>query len=349
MDGSVPLLSDEDIAARVASLSNEQHSDNGFLTLSSPLSEANSPATAPPLKAADPESIVSPTADAIRRWVDYASNPESRWQTGYRRIDVLTRGLGRGELAQIVGRSHSGKSQFLYNCIVKSLLNNDDFRCVIFSPDEPSELVIAKLYSIMFNVDGSKVEEQLRAADASLVDHMTQLGESGGLFDKLRIYDGSPTWNLMQDVVEEAEEYWGQPATLCMVDYLELLRGDGRSRSSENANVSSLAQGLKRWSKDVDLPVVFVHQSGRGSGDRGKPAGISAGRYGGEAESMFIYEVWRERENTSHTGEMARYHEESLSVALWKNKRPPGRLEQFEFHIDPNSGLISEYAQHLVP
>ena len=72
-------------------------------------------------------------------------------------------------------------------------------------------------------------------------------------------------------------------------------------------------------------------------------------RYGGEAESMFIYEVWRERENTTHTGEMARYHEESLSVALWKNKRPPGRLEQFEFHIDPNSGLISEYAQHLVP
>ena len=132
MDGSVPLLSDEDIAARVASLSNQQHSDNGPSVLG-PLSEANSPATAPPLKAADPESIVSPTAEAIRRWVDYASNPESRWQTGYRRIDVLTRGLGRGELAQIVGRSHSGKSQFLYNCIVKSLLNNDDFRCVIFS------------------------------------------------------------------------------------------------------------------------------------------------------------------------------------------------------------------------
>ena len=36
MDGSVPLLSDEDIAARVASLSNQQHSDNGSFGHSDP-------------------------------------------------------------------------------------------------------------------------------------------------------------------------------------------------------------------------------------------------------------------------------------------------------------------------
>lgn len=337
LGGPVVTFSDEEILDRISKAAAPT------LNISPPMVQKSGFQAA---ESADPpESLAPPTSEAIQRWVDYASNPEQRWQTGFRGIDILTRGLGRGELMQVVGKSHSGKSQWLYNCIVRSLLNDEHFRGVIYSPDEPTELVVAKLYSIMFGVNGADVEKQLRQGDKTLIGHLQDLGKPGNFFDKIRIYDGAPTFNLMHDVLAEAQDGWGEEATLLMVDYLELLRGNGRRSSSEVGNVQALAQGLKQFAKDVRLPVAFVHQAGRGSGDRGKSAGISAGKYGGEAESMFIYEVWRERENTSHIGEMKRLHENSISVGLWKNKRPPGRLDQFTFYLDPDTGHIDEMTE----
>ena len=54
------------------------------------------------------------------------------------------RGLARGEMLLVVGHSHHGKSQVLYNSSITALLNTNA-HILLFSPDEPRELIAQQL------------------------------------------------------------------------------------------------------------------------------------------------------------------------------------------------------------
>jgi hypothetical protein len=245
-----------------------------------------------------------------------------------------------------VGRTHSGKSQFLYQAIVNTLINQDHARILIFSPDEPRELVVAKIYSLMFGVNGAEVERSLRNGDPEVKKHLQELGEPGNLFDRLIIHDGSPSFRIMHDVMFEAEDYWQTPTTMAMVDYLELLVPDAKESGSQA--VIRLAQACKRWCKEADLPLAVVHQSGRAN-ERGTSGGISVARYGGEQESHQVIEVYRQRDRRNLTANEASFHRNSINVNLVKNKRPPNRLEDLLYYIDEDCGAISEYTSAREP
>jgi replicative DNA helicase len=310
------------------------------------VSESQSPGPETSSSVSAPTSLIEPTATAIDGWLDYSENPQSRWMTGFHRLDVLTRGLGRGEMMLCVGRSHSGKSQFLYQAIVNTVMNQDDARILIFSPDEPRELVVAKLYSIMFGVNGAEVEHALRNGDPEVKNHLQELGETGNIFDRLIIHDGSPSFRIMHDVMFEAEDYWQMSTTMAMVDYLELLVPDAKESGSQA--VIRLAQACKRWCKEADLPLAVVHQSGRAN-ERGTAGGISVARYGGEQESHQVIEIYRQRDQKQLTAGQAAFHKNSINVNLVKNKRPPNRLEDLLYYIDEDCGAISEYTTDREP
>jgi len=84
--------------------------------------------------------FIEPTATAFDSFVDYVRNDEGRFLLGYPEVDLNMRGLARGEMLLVVGHSHNGKSQVLYQAIVNALLNSDA-HILMFSPDEPRELV----------------------------------------------------------------------------------------------------------------------------------------------------------------------------------------------------------------
>jgi len=289
-------------------------------------------------------NLIDPTSTAVSSWIDYATNPEARWLTGFHRLDVMTRGLGRGELALFMGRSHMGKSQVVFNACIHSLLNVEDVRIILFSPDEPRELIVAKFYSLMFGLNSIEVEKRMREGDPALVAHLTELAEPGNYLDKLLIYDGSPSFQTMHDVVVEAEDYWQMPATLTVCDYLELFGGAG---AADSQGVIAKAQGMKIFAKEADIPVVLIHQQGR-SGTIGESAGLYSSRFGGEQEAIFAYEVYRQRDRSNLSAAESRFHENSININLVKNKR--GNLRgDLTYYLDPESGQIREYTTDLVP
>ena len=295
----------------------------------------------------DPSDINKPktwalTNQVVDNLVGFIRNPSERWYLGFPEIDLASRGVGKGEVLMVVGRSHTGKSQMLLNSIVVNLINDPATHVVIFSMDEPRELVAMKLFCLLKGRSSTEVEEAIKANDQRTIQELAEASEKE--LSRVAIIDESLPLTRMEEVMEEIREWFGTNPSFCMIDYLELLPGG----DSDATGVTTKAQAVKRWAKTQRVPVGLVHQAGRGSGDKGRAAGLYAGRYGGEQEAIFVIEVYRQRDRYDLSPWEKKYHTDSINLNLCKNKRTARLIDQ-TYYLDPSSGHIHPYWEELIP
>ena len=284
----------------------------------------------------------APTSKVVENLIGFIRNPAERWYLGFPEIDLATRGVGKGEVLLVVGRSHTGKSQILLNSIVTNLVNDSTAHVVIFSMDEPRELVAMKLFCLLQGRSSTDVEEAIKAGDRNVIDALGLASERE--LSRVAIIDESMSLEGMSAAMDEAREWWGANPSFCMIDYLELMVGG----DADATGVTSKAQALKRWAKTERVPVGLVHQAGRTAGERGKAAGIHAGRYGGEQEAIFVMEVYRKKDQTDLSDWETRYHANSINMNICKNKRTARLLDQ-TYYLDPECGHVHPYWEELIP
>jgi len=302
--------------------------------------------------ATDGETVDTSLSDKPKTWaltnqvvdnlVGFIRNPSERWYLGFPEIDLASRGIGKGEVLMVVGRSHTGKSQMLLNSIVVNLINDPAAHVVIFSMDEPRELVAMKLFCLLKGRSSTEVEEAIKANDKNTIQELAEASEKE--LSRIAIIDESLPLSRMEEVMEETREWFGTNPSFVMLDYLELLPGG----DSDATGVTTKAQAVKRWAKTQRVPVGLVHQAGRGSGDKGKAAGLYAGRYGGEQEAIFVIEVYRQRDRYDLSQWEKTYHDNSINLNLCKNKRTARLIDQ-TYYLDPSSGHIHPYWEELIP
>ena len=293
-------------------------------------------------QAAESPKRWSSTIDVVTNLVGFIRNPTERWYLGIPEVDIASRGVGRGEVLMVVGRSHTGKSQVLLNGIVTNLVNNPAAHVVIFSMDEPRELVVMKLYCLLRGKSSTEVEEAVKAGDEAVIADLARAAKEE--LSRVAIVDESIPLPAMADVLDEARELWGCNPSFTMIDYLELLPGG----DSDSTGVTSKAQAVKRWAKTQRVPVGLVHQAGRGAGEKGKAAGLYAGRYGGEQEAIFVLEVYRQKDRQDLSEWEKDYHANSVNLNLCKNKRTARLVDQV-YYLDPLCGQVHPYWEELTP
>ena len=282
------------------------------------------------------------TSKVVENLIGFIRNPAERWYLGFPEIDLATRGVGKGEVLLVVGRSHTGKSQILLNSIVTNLVNDSNAHVVIFSMDEPRELVAMKLFCLLQGRSSTDVEEAIKAGDRNILDALGLASERE--LSRVAIIDESMSLEAMSAAMDEAREWWGTNPSFCMIDYLELMVGG----DADATGVTSKAQALKRWAKTERVPVGLVHQAGRTAGERGKAAGIHAGRYGGEQEAIFVMEVYRKKDQTDLSDWETKYHANSINMNICKNKRTARLIDQ-TYYLDPECGHVHPYWEELIP
>ena len=292
--------------------------------------------------AADTPKRWSLTTDVVTNLVGFIQNPAERWYLGIPEVDLASRGVGRGEVLLVVGRSHTGKSQVLLNSIVTNLVNSPAAHVVIFSMDEPRELVVMKLYCLLRGKSSTEVEEAVKAGNKEIIADLERAASEE--LSRIAIVDESIPLATMGDVLDEARDYWGCNPSFTMIDYLELLPGG----DSDATGVTSKAQAVKRWAKTQRVPVGLVHQAGRGAGEKGRAAGLYAGRYGGEQEAIFVIEVYRKKDRADLSEWEKEYHAHSINLNLCKNKRT-ARLVDQTYYLDPLCGQVHPYWEELIP
>jgi KaiC/GvpD/RAD55 family RecA-like ATPase len=274
--------------------------------------------------------------------IGFIRNPAERWYLGFPEIDLATRGIGKGELLMVVGRSHTGKSQMLLNGIVTNLVNDPGAHVVIFSMDEPRELVAMKLFCLLRGRSSPEVEEAIKANDTETIAALHEAATAE--LSRVAIVDESMDLDSMTATMDETREWWGCDPSFVMIDYLELMPGG----ESDATGVTSKAQAVKRWAKTQRVPIGLVHQAGRGAAQPGYSAGIYAGRYGGEQEAIFVIEVYRKKDRYGLSDWEVRYHENSVNLNVCKNKRT-SRCGDHTYYLDPLNGHIHPYWEELIP
>jgi replicative DNA helicase len=273
---------------------------------------------------------IRPLADAAEGLIEYLQNPEGRFTFGLPPIDLMLRGIGRGELCFITGRAHSGKTLLLLN----ALANYPDRRVLFFTFDEPAELVLTKLVAITQQINGETLEASVKQDDADTLATIRKV--AGQLFRNLVVIDEPLNLRQMSEALQEAEQWWGAPCDAVMIDFLELLPGE-----QDVSGVDGKSKALKGWSKTANVPVLCLHQSNRANGARGKVVGMDSMKYAGDAEATQVLGVSRRRDDPDIAADELVRVADQITVNVDKNKRPPSKKGVVDFHLDADTGQIT--------
>lgn len=282
---------------------------------------------------------VRPLSTAADQFIDWLTTDEERFHFGIRPVDAMVRGIGRGEMAYITGKSHSGKTQFL----IQAISNNAGRPMIWFTPDEVDVLVLAKLIAVHRGIRADELEQRIKSGDQDAIALVYEVVDES--FPQLAIVDETLTLEEMSMALAEARLMWGgaEPA-VAVIDFLELLPGHG-----ETSGVRQKSQDVKRWGKQEDVPVLCIHQAKRGDGQRGIAQGIEGMNYSGETEANYVLEVFRKRDgfNPSVAADKQNWQREqnTVTVNVCKNKRPPCHKGMVDLFLEPTCGQIRPLAE----
>lgn len=180
--------------------------------------------------------------------------------TGFKALDMMSRGLHPGQLIVLAGRPGMGKTAFLLNIINENAINRQK-PVVLFSMEMSERELYYRLISVQTGIPSSKIKGGAISREQfdMIVNWKQRVCDS-----PLYIHDASAmTPSKMAMVCERMMLKSGRIA-MVMVDYIQLMRSDdyavGMNRNDEIASVS---RGLKALAKKVGAPVVAASQLSR--------------------------------------------------------------------------------------
>ena len=167
---------------------------------------------------------------------------------------LLSGGLRPGNVVVIAGRPAMGKTAFAVNIAFQ--VSQREVPALILSMEMSEQEVADRLIAQAGSVDlshvlagemGGEIGERIMAGVSRLHDLPLIIDDQGGL--------------TLFDVASKARSVKRKHGLgLVVVDYLQLMTGEGDSR---NQQVDSISRGLKALAKELDVPVIALSQLSR--------------------------------------------------------------------------------------
>ena len=182
--------------------------------------------------------------------------------TGFADLDDRTSGLHPGQMIVIAARPGIGKSTLGLD-IARSAAIHNGRSTAIFTLEMSHEEITMRLISAEARVPLNKVRSgKLDDNDWARISRKMPAITEAPLF-----IDDSPnlTMNEIKTKARRIKQRFG--LDLIVIDYLQLMVGDGRSESRQQ-EVSAMSRACKLLAKELGLPVIVMSQLNRGSTQR---------------------------------------------------------------------------------
>lgn len=259
------------------------------------------------------------TLDEARgKYLEYIAKLEQRKiLLGFSKLDKHMRGIAPGEVCEVIARTGVGKTAFLLN-VISHVIVNQKIPVLFFSLEQPLAQIYERTVQISMELDGWEVERVFK--ESAGVDSIHKVVELN--YDSLYVVEEDfLTYEELRDFISTAEkEKIGSRPPLVCVDYLGRMKG-GRGDAYEIT--SELARLLKALAKELDIAILYLHQTSRAGKTGAEPISFDMGRESGVTEEAadFILGMWRPELNNA---EAQKRDYEELVISLLKNRK--GRL-----------------------
>jgi replicative DNA helicase len=243
---------------------------------------------------ADTTRTISSVAEEVQADVEQLSQAKGQkiigLPTGLRDLDKLLGGLQKSHSVVIAGRPGMGKSS-LATQIALHIGKRFEARSLLFSLEMSAKELTRRLISAESGIP----EARLKTANI-------REDEWPGYYAAIQtvsalpiVIDDAGSLTPSQMRTKAMKLYLEQGLDLIIVDYLQLMRGDGKYNGNRVQEVSDLSRSCKLLARELNIPVISLSQLSRACEQRGdKRPMLSDLRESGSIEAdadevLFIY------------------------------------------------------------
>jgi replicative DNA helicase len=178
--------------------------------------------------------------------------------TGFRDLDVLLAGLQNSDLIIVAARPAMGKTAFALNLVTHAALRHKS-SVAVFSLEMAKEQLATRMLISEGRISGNR----MRTGKLG-IDDWPALMEATERLSEARVFIDDPPAMTVSAIRSKCRRLAAQHGLdLIVVDYLQLMRGDGSEHSREQ-EISSISRGLKSLAKEMQVPVIALSQLNRG-------------------------------------------------------------------------------------
>ena len=249
--------------------------------------------------------------------------------TGYRDLDEMLDGMHPAELLILAARPSMGKTSLALNIADNVGTRGDDQGVIIFSCEMSREQVAQNMLCANARIDGHKMRRGMLSDD-----DWQELPLAADRLSRASIFiDDTPglSINGLRAKARRIVARNRDKIKLIIVDYLQLLAGDGRAENRQ-IEITRISQGLKHLAREPRLPIICLSQLHRSLETRTDKRPLMADlRESGSIEQdadviVFIYRDERYNPTTEENRNTA-----ELIIAKQRNG-PTGKLDFFFFN-----------------
>jgi replicative DNA helicase len=275
--------------------------------------------------------------------------------TGFPAVDELLGGMQRSDMIILAARPSLGKSSLALG-IARNAALEQGAQVAVFSLEMSKEQLVQRLLSMEAEVESKRVRlrqytplQERRVMDAT------------GKLSGLPIYiDDSPASRVVEMRSKARRLHQERGIDLIIVDYLQLIRGDGRSENKVQ-EISDISRALKALAREMECPVLAVSQLSRAVEQRpSHQPMLSDLRESGSIEQdadvvMFIYrdDVYIKREDWDHMNPERPYPEGIANIIVAKHRNGPQGQRNLRFRQEitrfENCPVEAEIEQAALP
>ncbi|NMF98406.1 replicative DNA helicase [Aromatoleum toluolicum] len=191
---------------------------------------------------------------------DYMPEMGARWEgrndglmTGFADLDAKLRGLRAGNLVLIAARPAMGKT-----ALAMQIAANVSHGGVVVAFSQ--EMAETELADRLLASAGHVALDRIIGGGMTSDDHDRFAGAVGRV-QGMRLYiDDQPAQRISDIRAKTQSVRRKHPIALVVVDYLQLMAGDGANR---NAEIEQISRGLKALAKELGCPVIALSQLSR--------------------------------------------------------------------------------------
>lgn len=181
--------------------------------------------------------------------------------TGFRDLDSLTSGWHNSELIMIAARPAMGKTAFGLSMVLN--MASRDVPVTLFSLEMSTKMLVTRLASNLCGIPISKIRsnELSDTEKAQLTDGIRKLQDMPLYIDDTGALSVAELREKARSLVRE------HGVKLIVIDYLQLIYGDGKFGSCEQ-ELNSVLNSLKEMAAELEIPVIALASISKKKSDR---------------------------------------------------------------------------------